>query len=71
MKAPKEITDQWKLEYAHGDIEDIHNDSKISRVTISHALKTGFMSQKTFDAIARFYIKKREGTQKLIENTLK
>lgn len=62
MKVKKVIMNNWKILKDHGDIDKIVESSisekkpkGISRVTIGHALKTGFMSETTYEVINKFY----------------
>lgn len=66
MKIPKEIRKEWAKKRAHGDGKAISADSGISEVTISRALLTGIMSEKTFNAIATYYKDKPVLKDKLI-----
>lgn len=70
MEAPIEVQNQWKLEKEHGDIERIHEITGISRITITSALRTGMMSDSTFEAIKNFYKEKRKEKRKLIKEAL-
>lgn len=71
MKAPNEILSAWKLQREHGDVEQIHKATKISRITITGALNTGNMSKSTFESIKDFFKKKRTEKSKLIKEALK
>jgi hypothetical protein len=62
-KVGQEIRDRWKLLFQFGDIQAIHEESGLSRTTISNALKHGEMTRETFEAIDLFYVKKE--SQKL------
>lgn len=55
MKIPKAILREWKLKRKQGDGKEISTKSGISENTISNALRTGQMSEKTFDAISEYY----------------
>lgn len=66
MVVKKVIMNHWKLLYQHSDIAAIHEYSKkqsdsikklrkVSRNTISSALRTGRMNENTFEVISSFY----------------
>lgn len=78
MLISSKIRSSWKTLLDHGDIEKIKESSKngkcpcgISRVTISSALRTGRMSETTFEAIQKYFREKAEKKRLFIkENTI-
>lgn len=71
MIVNNEILTNWKLLREHGDVERMHEESKLNRITIATALRTGNMSDKTFQVIKKFYSDKRKAYKKLTAEALK
>ena len=74
MKVNPKISRSWKILIEHGDIQKISESSvneeypnPISRITISHALRTGRMSERTFEVIQKFCKAKNEQAIKFIK----
>lgn len=74
MKVKKIIHNGWKLLREYGDIEKIIEASKtdekpygLTRPTISHALRTGVMSETTFEIINKFYNERSDKMSKAVQ----
>jgi hypothetical protein len=71
MKIHKRVKLNWKALYEFGDIALIHNQTGISRTTISNALNSNQTSEKTYEAIKAYYNKKAIEVNKQNEEELK
>ncbi len=71
------IRRSWKILQEHGDIEKIVEFSQtpedpegVTRLTISTALRTGRMSEKTFEVIQKFYRAKSRQNDEFVKNNV-
>lgn len=56
----KTLQQKYIDKYEHGDIEKIHKKSKLSRTTISNAIKYKTGSKKTINLIEKYYDTKKD-----------
>lgn len=70
MKIPKEILNAWKLDMIHGEIGVIHQETGISRNTISKAISSGNTSAETFEALKKYFKRKKKKIADLTRKTL-
>lgn len=72
MLVNKKVSNTWKILKEHGDVAEIaklseelsenkdSNIKKVSRITISAALRTNRMNENTFEVIRKFYEEKKK-----------
>lgn len=72
MIVPIKTMNGFKVLKSQGDIKQLHLFSieigeKISEMTFSKALRSGRMNEKTLEVLTKYYAKKREKFNQLIQ----